>query len=330
MKAISTLLTFVFAFYTAWAFAASGSISLNGGPPLPSNGFGSAGQCLETDGVSTTSWGSCGGSGTTASGINGQVQLSDGAGNLTDISGFSYLSNVLTAAGLKVSSLGAGTLLSDSSGNITSGTAAIAHGGTGATSKAGAFDALSPMSASGDIIYGGTSGTGTRLPKGTDGQIMALVSGLPAWINNSGGVTNPVGDVIYKAPGQAFTCGVYTNAVPFTSSDAVSGSDTSMLGTANKFTAQHTGIHLYTISVSSSSFAGSDHWLEIGFSVNGGGVQLLANNFQGASATRRNQIAGSAFLFLTAGDTVTSLCNPNTAGNGLDEYRIGLAEIFTH
>lgn len=67
------------------------------------------------------------------------------------------------------------------------GTLALNKGGTGQTTKAAAFDALSPMSASGDIIYGGTAGTGTRLPKGSDGQIFTLVSGLPAWVTASSG-----------------------------------------------------------------------------------------------------------------------------------------------
>ncbi len=44
-----------------------------------------------------------------------------------------------------------------------------------------------PMSATGDIIYGGASGVATRLAKGTDGQILELDSGLPAWKNK--GVT---------------------------------------------------------------------------------------------------------------------------------------------
>lgn len=68
------------------------------------------------------------------------------------------------------------------SGVLTSCTGLpIAGGGTGQATKAAAFDALSPMSASGDIIYGGTSGTGTRLAKGSDGQVLALSSGLPVW-----------------------------------------------------------------------------------------------------------------------------------------------------
>lgn len=43
-----------------------------------------------------------------------------------------------------------------------------------------------PMTAAGDIIYGGTSGTPTRLAKGTDGQVLTLASGLPSWADASG------------------------------------------------------------------------------------------------------------------------------------------------
>ena len=80
-------------------------------------------------------------------------------------------------------------------GTITSGvwsgtTIAIANGGTGATTKSAAFNALSPMTSSGDIIYGGTSGTGTRLAKGTDAQVLTLVGGLPTWSTAAGGVTS--------------------------------------------------------------------------------------------------------------------------------------------
>jgi hypothetical protein len=86
-------------------------------------------------------------------------------------------------------------------GTVTTGTwsattVALNKGGTGQTTKAAAFDALSPMSASGDIVYGGTSGTGTRLAKGSDGQVLTLASGLPSWGSS---LTNPMsasGDII--------------------------------------------------------------------------------------------------------------------------------------
>lgn len=57
----------------------------------------------------------------------------------------------------------------------------ISKGGTGQTTAAPAFNALSPMSADGDIIYGTASGAASRLPKGSDGLALFLVSGRPAW-----------------------------------------------------------------------------------------------------------------------------------------------------
>lgn len=87
------------------------------------------------------------------------------------------------------------TLTGDVSGSGTTAitttlaTVTIAKGGTGQTTKAAGFDALSPMSASGDVIYGGTSGTGTRLAKGSDGQVLTLASGLPSWASVGGNLT---------------------------------------------------------------------------------------------------------------------------------------------
>ena len=57
----------------------------------------------------------------------------------------------------------------------------VAHGGTGASTAADGFDALAPMTAAGDIIYGGVSGTGTRLAAGSNAQVLTLASGVPSW-----------------------------------------------------------------------------------------------------------------------------------------------------
>jgi len=65
-------------------------------------------------------------------------------------------------------------------------TVAINQGGTGVTNKTAAFDALSPMSSPGDIIYGTSGGSGTRLAKGSDNQVLTIVNGLPAWSTASG------------------------------------------------------------------------------------------------------------------------------------------------
>jgi len=63
------------------------------------------------------------------------------------------------------------------------GQVAIANGGTGQTTKAAGFNALSPMSAAGDVIYGGTSGAGTALAIGTAGQVLTVNTGAtaPVW-----------------------------------------------------------------------------------------------------------------------------------------------------
>jgi microcystin-dependent protein len=83
-----------------------------------------------------------------------------------------------------------------------SGTLSIGNGGTGQTTKAAAFDSLSPMTTSGDIIYGGTSGTGTRLAKGSDGQVLTLSLGVPSWATAGGA---PTGSVIDYAGSSAPT-----------------------------------------------------------------------------------------------------------------------------
>jgi hypothetical protein len=41
-----------------------------------------------------------------------------------------------------------------------------------------------PMTTSGDLIYGGTSGVPTRRAKGTNGQIFAMEADLPSWIDS--------------------------------------------------------------------------------------------------------------------------------------------------
>lgn len=75
----------------------------------------------------------------------------------------------VTPAGVLNFPLITGNLTGNASGtaaNVT-GTVAIANGGTGQTTKATAYDSLSPMSALGDTVYGGAAGTGTRLAGNT-------------------------------------------------------------------------------------------------------------------------------------------------------------------
>lgn len=62
----------------------------------------------------------------------------------------------------------------------------IADGGTGQTSKTNAFDALSPLTTLGDIIYRNASDN-IRLGIGAEGHVLTVVSGVPAWAAAGGG-----------------------------------------------------------------------------------------------------------------------------------------------
>lgn len=80
-----------------------------------------------------------------------------------------------------------GLVVTANTGVITTGTwngttIAIANGGTGQTSATNAFNALSPLTTSGDMLYGGASGVGTRLAIGTPGFILASLNGIPTWV----------------------------------------------------------------------------------------------------------------------------------------------------
>ena len=90
----------------------------------------------------------------------------------------------LTSTGSAASLTNFPTLNQNTTGTAAglSTTLAIGSGGTGATTKPAAFDALSPMTTAGDIIIGGTSGSGTRLAVGTSGQVLTIsAGGSPTW-----------------------------------------------------------------------------------------------------------------------------------------------------
>jgi hypothetical protein len=68
-----------------------------------------------------------------------------------------------------------------------SGTVPIANGGTGQTTAAAAFNALSPLTTTGDIIYEASASTAARLPVGSTGQVLTVAGGIPSWATPSTG-----------------------------------------------------------------------------------------------------------------------------------------------
>lgn len=100
------------------------------------------------------------------------------------------------------------TNVSGTAGNVT-GTVAIANGGTGQTTKAPAFDALQPMTTGGDVIYGGASGTGTRLANGSSGQVLTSAGGTaaPTWTTPTTGANTSLSNLATTAINQSLLPG---------------------------------------------------------------------------------------------------------------------------
>ena len=73
---------------------------------------------------------------------------------------------------------------------ITSGTVAIANGGTGQTSASASFNALSPITTTGDLIIGNGTNSATRLPIGANTYVLTSDGSTASWQASSGGVTS--------------------------------------------------------------------------------------------------------------------------------------------
>ena len=69
-----------------------------------------------------------------------------------------------------------------------SGTALpIANGGTASTTAAAAFNALNPMTTTGDLIYESATGVASRLAIGSSTQVLTVTGGVPVWAAAGGG-----------------------------------------------------------------------------------------------------------------------------------------------
>ena len=69
------------------------------------------------------------------------------------------------------------------------GTLGVSSGGTGATTAAGAYNAITPLTTTGDLVYEQSAGVAARLPIGSTNQVLTVIGGVPAWANSTGGVT---------------------------------------------------------------------------------------------------------------------------------------------
>lgn len=142
--------------------------------PTESNGMG-----LTFDGSDTVGYLKSG----VALGL--KVNSLDGAGNEAihiDVSGNVSLNYNGSGTTQVVSLTASKPVFTDGSKNLVStGTLGIDQGGTGQTTANAGFNALSPMTTAGDIIYGGASGAGTRLAIGGANTVLHGGASAPAY-----------------------------------------------------------------------------------------------------------------------------------------------------
>jgi hypothetical protein len=103
-------------------------------------------------------------------------------------------SGVVVAAGKSMFVFNNGTDVVDATtylNSLTLGTALpIASGGTGQTTASAAFNALSPITTTGDLIIGNGSNSATRLGIGTNGFVLTSNGTTATWAASTGGVTS--------------------------------------------------------------------------------------------------------------------------------------------
>jgi hypothetical protein len=112
--------------------------------------------------------------------------------------------------------------------NVT-GTVAIANGGTGQTTKAAAYNALTPITTTGDLVIGNGANSATRLAIGTNGQALISNGTTAVW-------STPV--VVTSVSGSGGTTGLTLTGGPITSTGTLTLGGT--LAIANGGTGQTT------------------------------------------------------------------------------------------
>jgi len=122
------------------------------------------------------------------------------SGGLVDVS---LLSNSIAAGSWDVHNLAPAnvswsTNTLDYPGSITSATwngvaVAINRGGTGQSTAAAGFNALSPITSTGDLIIGNGTNSATRLAIGTSGYVLTSNGTTATWSASTGGVTSVTG-----------------------------------------------------------------------------------------------------------------------------------------
>jgi len=192
--------------------------------------------------------------------------------------------------------------ISGNAANVT-GTVAIANGGTGQTTASAAFNALSPITTTGDLIIGNGSGTATRLGIGANTYVLTSNGTTATWAAATGGVTQIVaGTNITISP----TGGTGVVTINSTGGGAGSGSYTRTSFTATS------GQTAFTVTYAVG-------YLQVYLN----GVLLATSDYTATSGTEFTLVVGA-----NAGDIVEALVLITTLTGVTTGKSIAMAMIF--
>jgi hypothetical protein len=110
-------------------------------------------------------------------------------GTATTIAGLTSVTSTTFVGALSGNASTATSATTATTAGNVSGTVAIANGGTGQTTASTAFNALSPVTSTGDLIIGTGVNSAGRLPIGTNGYVLTSNGTTASWAAASGGVT---------------------------------------------------------------------------------------------------------------------------------------------
>jgi len=187
--------------------------------------FTGANNALYSTGSTTLTAGTlpvaAGGTGVTTSTGTGSVVLSNSPTLVTPALGTPSSVNLTNATNVPV--------------NQATGTLAIANGGTGQTSASAAFNALSPITTTGDLIVGNGTNSATRLGIGSTGQVLTVSGGTTVWSTPSTGggtitrtdFTATAGQTVFTVSYTVGLIDVYRNGVKLATSDFTATNGTS-------------------------------------------------------------------------------------------------------
>jgi len=137
--------------------------------------------------------------------------------------------------------------------SLTLGSAlTIANGGTGQTTASAAFNALSPITTTGDLIIGTGTNTASRLGIGSSGYVLQSTGSAAAWVAFSGGatITPTTTNTAYFLVGTSATAGSLTSASISVSSPVSYNASTGVLSAPE--VAATNGLHLNASTINTS------------------------------------------------------------------------------